>query len=199
MMHQVCMYHSILVLLALLTWSPVAAQQCTETAPEDVLLVAQLLPANVSTLYPETQFPSLLAQQSEEVQKSISEAQTLTEDTLIEVFQQAENNFDVCPTYRYLLPYKWWFFNYNKNQKCFSVQPIYITWCNTRYCRLRENHLYYWWYRCVPEWRNHYFWAVCDQNGTWSIRYVMWRFPASCNCKRYYKYTSGTCKQTIKT
>ncbi|KAL3859559.1 hypothetical protein ACJMK2_009775 [Sinanodonta woodiana] len=178
----------------LLLWPSVYTQKCDSEIPEDVLLEAQFLPADDTTAYPESQLPDLLAKESSAVQESIKAVQAETMDTISDVIANTDYFYDVCPTYRYLLSYQWWYFFYNNQQlKCFAIHPVYITYCKTRYCSWNNN-VFYWWNRCVQQWSYQYLWAVCiDQKGMWSIRYLKWRLPTSCSCKHYWRYTLDQC------
>ncbi|KAK3610325.1 hypothetical protein CHS0354_029794 [Potamilus streckersoni] len=187
-----------LALLGLHVWPAMTAQECTDAVPDDVLLEADFFPANAVTYYPERILTDLLSRQPAVIQESIRSSQNETEATIRENFILNEYYYDVCPSYSFVLPRKWWFFFFDNNAiKCFSLQPIYLSSCKTHYCSWNSIYKYYWWYQCVPEWRYQYFWAVCvDQNGTWSIRYLKRRLPACCNCKRYYRYSVDRCKVT---
>ncbi len=185
-----------LPLIGMLMWPAFVAQECTDEIPEDVLLEAQFLPADNKTSYPETQIPALLAKESSEIQESITASQALTGDKS----SLLSDSKDTCQRYDYQLPYKSWYFFNSQQQKCFSLHPIYIAWCRTRYCRWNIDYKFFWWYRCVQEWRYQNFWSVCmEKNGIWSVRYLSWKLPACCNCMRYYKYTQEKCKITDTT
>ncbi|KAK3592376.1 hypothetical protein CHS0354_000320 [Potamilus streckersoni] len=185
-----------LPLIGILMWPALVAQECTDEIPEDVLLDAQFLPADNKTSYPETQIDDILAKESSEIQESIRASQALTDDTSSIPFDSE----DTCQRYDYQLPYKLWYFYNFQQLRCFSLYPIYIAWCRTRYCRWNYDYQFYWWYRCVQEWRHQYFWSVCmEGNGMWSVRYLSWKLPACCNCMRYYRYTREKCKITEAT
>ncbi|KAL3859560.1 hypothetical protein ACJMK2_009834 [Sinanodonta woodiana] len=181
--------------LILLLWPSVYTQGCDPETPEDVLLEAQFLPADNATAYPEFELRFILTNESSAVQDAITAAQSETNDTISDAISLPDYYHDVCPTYRFPLMYKWWYFFYNNQQlKCFALHPVYITYCKTRYCNLKSN-AFYWWYRCVQQWSYQGIWAVCaDMNGMWSIRYVKLRLPTSCNCKQYWKYVLDQCQ-----
>ncbi|KAK3588593.1 hypothetical protein CHS0354_001918 [Potamilus streckersoni] len=185
------------LLIGMLLQPVVHTQECSDTLPQDVLIEAAFLPADNITVYPSALMTSLIANLSRDIQESIRASQADT------IFTQSEDaNFanyyyeDLCPTYDFLLPFDRWYFYYSSLQmKCFSLQPLRIKWCRTRYCSLESTKIFRWWHRCIQEWGNYYFWAVgVNQKGVWSLRYVKWKLPIGCSCKRYYKYTAEVCK-----
>ncbi|KAL3859546.1 hypothetical protein ACJMK2_009762 [Sinanodonta woodiana] len=180
---------------SLLLWPSVTTQRCDSEVPEDALLEASFLPADNRTVYPTAHLPGLLANESNAVQEAIKAAQAETLETISDVISLTDFYYDVCPTYRFLLSYKWWYFFYNNQQlKCFAIHPVYITWCKTQYCSL-SNNVFYWWNRCVQQWRYQYLWAVCvDQKGIWAVHYLKRKLPACCSCQRYWRYTPDQCQ-----
>ncbi|KAL3873642.1 hypothetical protein ACJMK2_036737 [Sinanodonta woodiana] len=142
------------------------------------------------------QISNLLAKESLEIQEYIQASQTLS-NYGFGVLSDSPSK-DTCQRYDFMLPYKSWYF-VNSQLKCFSLQPLYMTSCKTRYCRWNKEFRFFWWFLCVQEWRYQHFWSVCMEKGIWSVRYESWKLPACCNCVRYYKYTQNKCPITITT
>ncbi|KAK3591005.1 hypothetical protein CHS0354_020363 [Potamilus streckersoni] len=168
---------------------------CSDSVPEDAMLDAGFLPADSKFAYPKDEVTKLLTNQSKELQETIREAQKEKVSAQTAALPIFNYYYDVCPSYKFLLQFQWWYFWDNSNAyKCFSLHPVYITWCQTRYCRLKSTSVFYWWYRCQPEWRPTYFWAVClDNNGKWFFRYLWKNLPVCCNCMRYTLYNEIQC------
>ncbi|KAL3859618.1 hypothetical protein ACJMK2_009832 [Sinanodonta woodiana] len=177
------------VLLGLLLWPLVSTQVCPIVVPE-IVLQAQFFPADVSTVYPANILTDLLSRQPAEIQESIRSSQNETNATL----NKDVKYYEICPSCRYELPRKSWYFYYNnRTMKCFSLQPLYVTSCLTYFCRVWN--IFNYCHICQLEWYYQYFWAVCvEQNGQWSILYLNRQLPMLCNCKRYYMPTVEVCQ-----
>ncbi|KAL3889105.1 hypothetical protein ACJMK2_001460 [Sinanodonta woodiana] len=185
-----------LVLIGMLVRSVVHSQQCHESVPQDVLIEIEFLPADNTTTYPSPLVPILMSNASRDVQDAIKATLEENTDMLSDESEIANYYYeDVCPIYDFALPFGAWYFYHTALQmKCFPMQPIYMKWCKTRYCSLDSTKSFKWYHRCIQEWGYKYFWVVgVNQKGTWSLRYVKWRLPVGCSCKRYHKYIFEQC------